>query len=437
MSQFFPARYFASASFAGLLLASLSHAAEYRITDLGVLGDPYVSSIGRAVNSNGLVAGYSISRSEPDPNAPPGYFRFTSHAFLYDGVIHDIGTLGGDSSYAQALNDAGAVVGHSLTATSEFHAYLYDGMMHDLGTLGGAESFASGINDNNQVAGTSDIQDGSQHAFLYDGSLHDLGTLGGRDSAAVGINDSGLVVGASETTDYTQHAFLYDGTMHDLGTLDGTWSRAIAINSIAHVTGTAGSGFSGGHGFFYDGVMHDMGDLGGGYSEAWAINASDTITGQSETADGSYDAFLYTPQSGMLNLNSLIEPLSGWSLAMGSGINNAGQITGWGYIGGQEHAFLLTPLPEPAAFALASVAVLNLLTVFRRRRELETREGSSRWSSSKVRTLSFPHPPAAPPAERRTRNSWKLGNLEKSSSPSVVAERLDVWQACDLGQLHR
>ena len=58
----------------------------------------------------------------------------------------DLGTLGGASSYAYRMSDAGQVVGQADTAT-ETHAFLYDSThgMVDLGTLGGTFSLANGI----------------------------------------------------------------------------------------------------------------------------------------------------------------------------------------------------------------------------------------------------------------------------------------------------
>ena len=52
----------------------------------------------------------------------------------------------------------------------------------------------------------------------------------------------------------------------------------------------------------------------------------------------------------MVDLNTLIDPLSGWELLDASDINDAGQITGQGLIGGQYHAYLLTPVPIPGDF---------------------------------------------------------------------------------------
>jgi probable HAF family extracellular repeat protein len=55
---------------------------------------------------------------------------------------------------------------------------------------------------------------------------------------------------------------------------------------------------------------------------------------------------LYTNHRGMQNLDNLIDPALGWVLREATGINEQGQIVGWGEVTGQEHAhaFRLTPL---------------------------------------------------------------------------------------------
>jgi probable HAF family extracellular repeat protein len=164
------------------------------------------------------------------------------------------------------------------------------------------------------VTGLATTPGGNQHAFLYDGTMHDLGTLGGTYSEGNGINDSGQVTGYSRITgDVAIHAFLYDGTMHDLGTLGGTGSNGSDINASGQVTGFAD----------------------------WL---------------GSPHAFVYDAANGMRDLNSLIPPSSGWILQYGWAINDLGQITGRGLIGGKTHAFLLTPVPEPGSEVLAIMA---------------------------------------------------------------------------------
>jgi probable HAF family extracellular repeat protein len=72
--------------------------------------------------------------------------------------------------------------------------------MTDLGTLGGESSWAYRINARGQVVGTSTRASGMPHAFLWDPKtgMTDLGTLlGGEWSVAYGINALGQVVGQS------------------------------------------------------------------------------------------------------------------------------------------------------------------------------------------------------------------------------------------------
>jgi probable HAF family extracellular repeat protein len=81
------------------------------------------------------------------------------HAYIVDSNgkgLTELGTLGGDSSYALGINDAGQVVGWSYTAERDRHAFITgpSGVgMTDLGTLGGSNSYANGINDSGQVVG--------------------------------------------------------------------------------------------------------------------------------------------------------------------------------------------------------------------------------------------------------------------------------------------
>jgi probable HAF family extracellular repeat protein len=74
----------------------------------------------------------------------------------------------------------------------------------DLGTLGGTFSFGGGVNEQGWVNGESTLQgDQIQHAFLWrNGVILDLLTLGGPNSASsFTLNDAGLVAGGSETSD--------------------------------------------------------------------------------------------------------------------------------------------------------------------------------------------------------------------------------------------
>ena len=54
---------------------------------------------------------------------------------------------------------------------------FWDGKMHDLGTLGGDTSRPRAINELGQVVGSAETKEGTTHAFLWNGSMHDLNDL--------------------------------------------------------------------------------------------------------------------------------------------------------------------------------------------------------------------------------------------------------------------
>jgi probable HAF family extracellular repeat protein len=335
----------------------------YQVIDLGTLGG--TRSYGSAINSSGAIVGESTTAGDGLP-----------HAFLWDRTIHDLGTVAGPYSSARGISDNGLITGWGSSSNGPTHAILYDGAMHDLGTPNGPSDFSYGqaVNVSGQVA-VDGFAAGIPQGFLYDGTWHPLGTLGGSASHVHAINNAGRIVGDAYVAGNYQRAALYDGAWHELGTLGGLRSAAVGISANGLVTGESqirGSAIGVEHAFLYDGTMHDLGTLGGtSFSVGNAVNSSGVVTGSSDIdSTGKAHAFLYSAATGMLDLNSLINPSSGWVLGAGNGINDAGQITGAGTKNGQSHAFLLTPLPEPGSLTLLA-AMLGLTAARRRRMPME------------------------------------------------------------------
>lgn len=220
-----------------------------------------------------------------------------------DGKAINLGVLpNGDFSNATAINAAGQIVGSSDTSQAPGggddteHAVLWqDGVMTDLGTLGGSGSGAWAINAAGVVVGSSSMPDNlDHHAFLWrDGTMTDLGTLpGGWASQAYGINARGQAVGYSTGNAALHgHAVLWEhGAVIDLGTLPGDLSStAKAIGASGDIVGWSGEGETtpGTHAFLWRrGVMTDLGTLpGGDVSNATGINAAGEIVGFSTAAD--------------------------------------------------------------------------------------------------------------------------------------------------------
>jgi probable HAF family extracellular repeat protein len=347
----------------------------YTVIDLGTLGGTF--GLAHGINNHGQVNGFAnLTRDR------------AHHAFFWqNGVKTDIGTFGGpnsDSSFGPS--ERGQVAGSAEYATRDplkedycangtfltCRAYLWqNGVKTDLGTLGGNNSYANGINNLGQVAGSAEISTPDptcpRHfvsgplrvspAVLWEnGKIQELPLFpGDTEALALSINDNGQAVGVSGNCSVffggPSHALLWEnGVFTDLGNLGGMINWALNINNQGQVVGYSDlADNTTQHAFLWqNGVMTDLGTLPGDVgSFAGGINNNGQAVGGSFDAFGNERAFLW--QNGiMTDLNTLIPFGSPLYLLFAPDINAVGQIVGAGFqLSGcfcEIHAFLLNPV---------------------------------------------------------------------------------------------
>lgn len=385
------------------ILISANASAGWSIKTLDGLGGG--SNFASAINDLGQVTGSADL---------PGN---TSHAFITgpNGVnTVDLGSLGTGGSFGADINAYGQVAG-SFMAADGGHVMITgpDGVgMRDLGTLGGPGG-ATGINDSGRVVGTSYTADGYAHAFITGPNgegMTDLGTLeGGYSSSAADINNLGQVVGTSAiNTNGLQHAFISgpDGEgMTDIGTLPGFWgSLGRGLNTSGNVIGdlllpTPEGDYRQAFVTGPNGIgMTTLGTLGGKYAVPTDINDARQIIGISTLENGAESGVLHSflfVDGGMVDLSVLDVVVSaGWTNIIAVGINNNGQIVGYGNLSDDPshlHSFLLSftpdtvfdpnpifipelpllplPVPEPQTYAmlLAGLGILGFMAQRRKK----------------------------------------------------------------------
>jgi probable HAF family extracellular repeat protein len=301
-------------------------------------------------------------------NMHPGYWTYT---------VTDLGDFGGSGCEPYAINNSGQVVGRCRFPSNLWHAFLYsNGTLTDLNTLPGLNvSEATAINDSGVVVGYSANFLGSPNplqnvsAFLMNGGhLYDLPGM----AEAHGINSWDLTVGftgsgavmwyigtgsiplfnaicvnnAGDVAGYLRESndvFVYHagtGQLQDLGLL-GFYSEAQCMNNSGEIAGSYFD-YSSSGGFLYSkGSFRALGPI---YPNG--INDNGDVVGDL-TDSSAHAGVLYNGQSSLQDLNTIVADPT-WLLQHAAGINNSGQICGFGVHNGlQLRGFLITPVFHP------------------------------------------------------------------------------------------
>ena len=362
-------RRFARLTFVGLALAfgvvPAVAADGYTVTDLGTLPGKANSWVWQqTINNGGLVAAYA--NDVANPNAFAGDVPFLWNK----GRITVLPELpGAVDTIPFCLNDSGQLVGSSQPTGDSFaQPVLWDRIVRSharrawwriqaLGVLPGDNAgYAWAINNRRQAVGASCMFDLDASSFVYHAVLwHKDRTFqlpplpgGGMADQAWDINDRGQIVGCSGPAFGQEHAALwYKGTVTDLGLIGGDWAEAIVINDRGQVAGMAQIASGDSHPFFWEkGAMSDLGVLGDDvFGAALDINNKGQIVGASGASiiDVTTSRAVLWANGVIVDLQTRIPADTGWTLLAAAGINERGQITGYGIHDGQYRAFLLTP----------------------------------------------------------------------------------------------
>ena len=356
--------------------------------------------------------------------AGSGLFATLAMAQVNPGYrVIDLGTLGGQYSFAYGVNNAGWVGGGAATQTqidgvSQTAVAWFGGQPINLGTLGGTacpgcNSEADTVNMSGEVSLLSETATMDPNgedfcgfgthrqclaAIWENGPLKALSTLpGGNNAQAYWLNNRGEVIGFSEVgirdttcaTPFQVMRFMAvkwgsDGQIHALPPLEGdTVSFGFGINNKGQAIGVSGvcsnvglppNGPGGPHAVLWDrnGAPTDLGTLPGavGNYAASGINDRGEVVGNAKMADGGIRPFLWTKQTGMLALTPNSDPVN--IIPCCGTINNRGEMVGFSCPGpmgncraivwfeaDQAPVDLNTLIPAGSAWYLLNTASIN------------------------------------------------------------------------------
>jgi probable HAF family extracellular repeat protein len=228
----------------------------------------------------------------------------------------------------------------SLANGQNYHAFVWNSGtgMTDLGTLGGNTSYALGINDSGEVVGYSYLADNvTRHAFTWtaSGGMVDLGILpGGAWSQGEKINASGEISGEGTDARGKQVPLFWSPVhgFHSLGENVGDpRNYAFSINDRGALTGQQYSG-SVVNAFIWSVSSPTIVYLpplpGGLHMVGYDINNQNHITGNGSLADGRYAAFIWTEERGTTGIGTI----TGASVTLAHAINDNDEVTGIAYL---------------------------------------------------------------------------------------------------------
>jgi uncharacterized membrane protein len=315
---------------------------EYEVTFLGLLPDTF-SIIPTAISDEGLVVGFGQFRTSPQLRA----IMWTEA----EGLTLIPPPPGVTNNYtATGINSEGVIVGGVGNAEGW---RLKDGQYTRLGTLGGYPISEPGaINEAGAIVGTTeDFMIGTvDFGFLWTEATGIMDIRPGAGSRGVSINEHGQIAGTTDSTGSYGQPFVRepDGTILilDPGDPERPSRAARAINDSGQVVFWAARVFGADSRVTYlftpgEGHQRIEGPCCGRQTPVSIANDGAILGNRT---DGTYAAWLYTPENGARLLNDLIDPSFVLNITTGMQMNNRRQIIATSHGAPQDGAVLLTPV---------------------------------------------------------------------------------------------
>lgn len=303
----------------------------YTASQIGTL--PVGSTrIVRAANDSGEIVG----TAKDSRSGPKGFFWDASGRHTIVGS-----EASGDYSSANDINDKGEVVGsmNVFTGIRAFRSQRKDKLVFLDQLPGDTSSVALAIGLSGKATGWSSGSTRVRAAIWSPvGAVQALPMLPDSESCrGLAINNHGDVAGVCDTS-AGPRAVLWAGgsdkTAQDLGMLSGDYgSEASGINDSGDIVGTSMDRAKGQRAVLWPkgSVIKDLGTLPDRLSSrALAINNRGEVIGVSE-GNGEEQAFLWTNEEGMQDLNNLLSSVSDFKLTHAISISSGGSITAIGH----------------------------------------------------------------------------------------------------------